>query len=61
MNLAPGYYWIYRFKNQQMPEIARLTKNGWDFFGGNEKMGKPHQIMYRVDDFDKNHGNSDDR
>ena len=51
-NYVPGYYWVYRFKGQQTPEIARLTKNGWTFIGGNLKMGKPFHVIYKVDDFD---------
>lgn len=50
-NYTPGYYWVYRFKGQQKPEIAVLTKNGWDFIGGNGKMGRPFEILYRVEDY----------
>lgn len=51
VNYIPGYYWIYRHKGQQFPEIARLTKNGWDFIGGNNKMGKPYEVLCPIEPY----------
>lgn len=53
MNFTPGYYWAYRSKNQQMPEIVRLTKSGWDFMGGNPRMGRPYKVLYKIENFDE--------
>lgn len=60
MDVKRGYYWVYRFKNDQCPVIAYFGKGGGWQFGGVIQSHKlirqvghthPEQVCYRIEDY----------
>ncbi len=52
-NYIPGFYWCKQHSNSQRLTIARLTKNGWEYFHSEHSSkavrNSPHKVLDRID------------